>query len=95
MLRQAFLAHQPKLDPARTFFIDETGSTTAMAREVARSPRGERVHDEVPRNYGDLITIVGALTATGPEKHDWVAPHASCFNVDRVSRDSSPPSRAR
>ena len=65
MLREAFLAHQPKLDPARTFFIDETGSTTAMAREYARSPRGERVHDEVPRNYGDVITIVGALTATG------------------------------
>ena len=36
-----------------------------MAREVARSPRGERVHDKVPRNYGDVITNVGALTATG------------------------------
>jgi hypothetical protein len=53
MLREAFLAHQPELDPARTFFIHEKGSTTAMAREVARSPRGERVHDEVPRNYGE------------------------------------------
>ena len=29
-LRAAFLAHRPKLDPARTFFIDETGSTTAL-----------------------------------------------------------------
>jgi transposase len=64
-LRAAFLAHRPKLDPARTFFIDETGSTTAMARDYARAPRGERVHDEVPRNYGDVITIVGALTANG------------------------------
>ncbi len=53
MLREALLADQPELDPARTFFIDEKGSTTAMAREVARSPRGERVHDEVPRNYGE------------------------------------------
>ena len=34
-LRAAFLAHRPKLDPARTFFIDETGSTTAMARDYA------------------------------------------------------------
>ena len=64
-LRAAFLAHRPKLDPARTFFIDETGSTTAMARDYARAPRGERVHDEIPRNYGDVITIVGALTANG------------------------------
>jgi transposase len=64
-LRAAFLAHRPKLDPARTFFIDETGSTTAMARDYARAPRGERVLDEVPRNYGDVITIVGALTANG------------------------------
>ena len=64
-LRAAFLAHRPKLDPKRTFFIDETGSTTAMARDYARAPRGERVHDEVPRNYGDVITIVGALAAKG------------------------------
>ena len=64
-LRAAFLAHRPKLDPARTFFIDETGSTTAMARDYGRAPRGERVLDEVPRNYGDVITIVGALTANG------------------------------
>ncbi len=64
-LREAFLAHQPKLDPARTFFIDETGSTTAMARDHARAPRGQRVHDDVPRNYGDVITVVGALTANG------------------------------
>jgi hypothetical protein len=64
-LRAAFLAHQPRLDPARTFFIDETGSTTAMARDYGRAPRGERIHDDVPRNYGDVITIVGALTTGG------------------------------
>ena len=64
-LREAFLAHQPKIDPARTFFIDETGSTTAMVRDYARSPRGQRAHEEAPRNYGDVITIVGALTANG------------------------------
>ena len=54
-LRAAFLAHRPKLDPKRTFFMCD----------YARAPRGERVHDEVPRNYGDVITIVGALTAKG------------------------------
>jgi transposase len=64
-IRAVFLAYPPNLDPKRTFFIDETGSTTAMARDHARSPRGERVHDEVPQNYGDVITIDGALTADG------------------------------
>ena len=64
-LREKFLAHQPNIDPARAFFMDETGSTTAMARDHARSPRGERVHDEVPRNYGDVITVLGALTTAG------------------------------
>ncbi len=34
----------------------------AMAREYARAPRGERVSDHVPRNYGDVVTIIGDLT---------------------------------
>lgn len=53
------------MGPTRTFFIDETGSTTAMAREYARAPRGMRVHDTAPRNYGDVITVIGALTTEG------------------------------
>ena len=65
LLRAAFLAHQPKLDAGRAFFIDETGSTTAMARDYARAPVGTRVHDSVPRNYGDVITVIGALTTKG------------------------------
>jgi len=36
-----------------------------MARDHARSPRGQRVTDHVPRNYGDVITVIGALTAEG------------------------------
>ena len=49
-----------------TFFVDETGSTPAMARDQARAPRGQRVRDHVPRNYGDVIRVIGALTAEGP-----------------------------
>ena len=36
-----------------------------MTRTFARSPRGERVHDEVPRNRGQVTTILGALTVEG------------------------------
>lgn len=64
-LRQAFLAYQPKIDAGRTFFIDETGSTIAMVRDHARAPRGERVHDSAPRNFGDVVTVIGALTVEG------------------------------
>lgn len=64
-LRRKFLEHQPKLDASRTFFIDETGSTIAMARDYGRAPRGERAGDYVPRNYGDVITIIAALTMDG------------------------------
>jgi hypothetical protein len=49
----------------RTFFVDETGSTPAMARDHARAPRGQRVRDHVPNNYEDAITAIGALTADG------------------------------
>lgn len=64
-LRAKFVAAQPAIPAARAFFIDETGSTTAMAREFARAPRGDRVQDDAPRNYDDVVTVIGALTAGG------------------------------
>lgn len=36
-----------------------------MAREYARTPRGSRATGRKPRNYGDVITVIGALTAAG------------------------------
>jgi hypothetical protein len=33
-------------------FVDETAVNTAMTRRYGRAPRGERVHDSAPRNYG-------------------------------------------
>lgn len=64
-LRTAFLAYQAGLAPERVFFIDETGSTVAMARTHGRAPRGQPVEGRVPRNYGHVITIIGALTTEG------------------------------
>lgn len=46
-------------------FIDETGSNLAMARHYARAPRGQRAIDQVPRNRGGPITVIGALTSSG------------------------------
>ncbi len=64
-LRRKFLIAQPTMCARRAFFIDETGSTTEMARDYARAPVGERVSDTKPRNYGDVITVIGALTVNG------------------------------
>src|SRR3954464_14637292 len=41
--RTAWADNQPKLDPDRLIFIDETGTSTKMARLRGRAPRGERL----------------------------------------------------
>ena len=40
--------------------MDETGINTAMTRRYGRAPRGERVHDSAPRNYGSHTCVIGA-----------------------------------
>lgn len=53
------------IDPSRLVFLDEAGSNAAMAREYGRAPSGERVHDAKPVNYGENLTILGAITVDG------------------------------
>jgi transposase len=36
-----------------------------MTREYGRAPRGQRVIDHVPRNRGEILTMIGALTTRG------------------------------
>ena len=38
-----------------------------MAREYGRAPKGERCYDSKPRNWGDNITVIGALSLAGVE----------------------------
>jgi transposase len=45
----------------RLIFLDESAVNTAMTPTHGRAPRGERVHDSVPRNYGEQTSLVGAL----------------------------------
>ena len=47
-------------------FIDECGCHRAMARTHARSLRGTRAHASAPRNWGDNVSIIGALGREGP-----------------------------
>lgn len=46
-------------------FLDEAGSNIAMTRDYARSESGERAHDKVPRNRGDVTSMLGALSLQG------------------------------
>ncbi|WP_332309959.1 IS630 family transposase [Noviherbaspirillum autotrophicum] len=46
-------------------FIDESGLNIAMTRRYGRAPRGQRVHDAVPKNFGRNISILGALSWYG------------------------------
>lgn len=53
------------LDLRRLVFVDESGVNLAMTRLYGRAPRGERVVGSAPQNYGENVTMLGALSATG------------------------------
>lgn len=53
------------LNHRRFLFIDESAVNTAMTRRYGRAPRGERVYDSAPRNYGAHTSIIGALSLRG------------------------------
>lgn len=46
-------------------FIDEAGVNLALTRLFGRAPRGQRVFDRVPHNYGANVTMIGALSLQG------------------------------
>ena len=46
-------------------FIDESGANLALTRLYARSPKGERAYGSAPKNWGENVTIIGALSSQG------------------------------
>jgi len=63
--RAAWQADQPGLDPRRLVFIDETGTSTAMARLRGRAKRGRRVVGRVPWGHWKVLTFVAGLRHDG------------------------------
>lgn len=55
------------IDPSRLRFIDESGVNLALTRLYGRAPRGERVVERVPRNYGAQTSILSDLSLAGVE----------------------------
>ena len=51
---------------ARDFvFVDECGAHTSLAHLYGYSPRGKRVHLEVPRNRGPNTTLLASMSVEG------------------------------
>jgi transposase len=62
------------LDPTRLVFIDETGTSTNMARLRGRCRRGERLVGKVPHGHWKITTFVAGL------RHDAIS---APFVIDR------------
>ena len=52
---------QPRLDPKRLVFIDETSVSTTITRLYGRAPQGERLVQKVPHGNWKTITFTAAL----------------------------------
>jgi len=63
--REDWFEGQPDLDPERLVFIDETWTSTNMARRCGRAPKGERLRAGVPHGHWKTTTFIGALRCTG------------------------------
>jgi transposase len=59
--RADWVKQQAELDPERLVFLDETWTTTNMARRFGRSPKGERLVGAVPYGHWKTSTFVAGL----------------------------------
>jgi transposase len=63
--RRLWRRKQPRLDPRRLVFIDETWAKDNMTRLRGRCPRGTRLVDKVPLARWQTTTFVAALRHDG------------------------------
>ena len=63
--REAWFEGQPDLDPARLVFLDETWTSTNMARTRGRAQRGERLRSGMPHGHWKTTTFVAGLRLSG------------------------------
>ena len=63
--RATWKHEQPRLDPTKLVFIDETGTSSNMTRLRGRCPRGERLVAKVPQGHWKMTTFVAGLRKDG------------------------------
>lgn len=61
--RAEFRKALSKIQLERLIVIDESGCNLAMSPAYGRAPRGERVFDHKPANWGENLSVVGAVRA--------------------------------
>lgn len=61
--RDAFWETIAKVPFENLIFIDESGCNIAMTPSYGRAPRGQRVLDHKPANWGENLSVVGAIRA--------------------------------
>jgi len=64
-LRTDWQRRQPELRRQKIWFLDETGVNLSLARSFGRAFGGQRALGNVPKNYGQSITVVGAMREDG------------------------------
>lgn len=69
-----------RVDPARLVFIDEAGANLAMGRSHAWVLRGQEYVEPRPMNWGDNLTMVGAICERG-----WVT-LGTCWRAMNATR---------
>lgn len=63
--RETFRAEIDALEPECLHFVDETGINIAMARRYARAEGGARAHGDVPKNWGENVSVIGSISLDG------------------------------
>jgi transposase len=93
--RAQWIEAQPAMDRARLVFIDETWTTTAMARRYGRSPVGERCLGKTPYGHWKTTTFIAALrddaltapfVLDGPVDGEYFVAYIKQFLVPTLSR---------
>ena len=63
--REAWFEGQLDLDPERLVFIDETWTSTNMARRYGRAPKGKRLRVGISHGHWKTTTFVAGLRLSG------------------------------
>lgn len=94
--REAWFESQLDLDPERLVFIDETWTTTNMARKCGREQKGERLRASVPHGHWKTTTFIGGLRCDrmtapmvldGPVNGQWFQAYVDQVLVPTLSPD--------
>lgn len=78
--RAQWRKHQGQVDARRLVFIDETGTTTHMARRRGWGPKGTRLIEKAPQGRWQTLTFLAAL------RHDRI--DAPCVFDGPIPRQS-------